>query len=480
MGGALLLNDPASRPREPTLPAALSGLARNPAVVAFVLAFMAAVAVGSIAGEQPFHYDSGAYWALPETFTKDGHFSLFNFSDWTRGYPLPLIYLLLQTVGHTLTDADWILVVVFNAALFALIGAVLAPRLALLAWPRTAWSVPRRLALFGLILVFWRGYLSYPLSDFPALAAALVAIVAVSSSESLRWMPLAGATAALAFEIRPAYLLLFPILILLVGWSWREEEGGRGWRRRLLCATLFIGAAALVAVPQSLIHHRHGGSYTPIPGGKGLASLQYTEGLKLQRYETFVGGTPSQAPMRYGDPHTEGIVEGLDGGVVEGTGQYAEVVVQHPLTMLGVFLRHVVNGLDQRYQTPYVDRLATADARIWRFTGFLIVFLALLRVLWTRARRALEPAQWRYPAALLLACATSIASAVETRFLLPLFVLCATTVLMPGWVSPIDEGTGMRRYRSLALIAVAAAAFFAVAISIVGGATDNLRLGDGG
>jgi hypothetical protein len=453
-------------------------IVRHSVVVAFVLAFVSAMAVGLLQGEKQFYYDYSAYWALSDVFTNHGGFSLLDFGDWTRGYPLPLIFLLLKTVGHTITDSDWLLVLVFNATLFALVGTVLLPRLASLAWPQDSWGVPRRLALFGLVLAFWHGYLSYPLSDFPALTAALIALVAVSSSESLRWMAVAGAAAALALEIRPAYLLLFPLLVLLVGWSWgaRKAEGGR--MRRPLCAILFMGAAALVAVPQSLIHHHLGGSYTPIPGGSGLANLQYTEGLRLQRYETFVGGTPDQAPMRYLDPHTNGIVEGLEGGSVAGTGQYAEIVVKHPLTMLGVFVRHIVNGLDQRYQTPYVERLETSGNRLWRLAGFLIVFLALLRVLWPRARQALEPAHWGYPAVLLLACATSIASAVETRFLLPVFVLCAMTVVAPGWVGPFDNGAGLRRYRSLALITLAAILFFALTFSIGRGATNNLHLGE--
>ncbi len=454
-------------------------LAEHPAAVAFAIAFVAALAVGLAQGEKPFYYDSGGYWGLGDTFTRNGHFSLLNYEDGVRGYSLPLIFLILRDVGGLVTDTAWLLVVLLNSALFALIGGVLAPRLGAIAWPQLRWSVPRRLVLAGLILAFWHGYLSYPLSDFPAFAAALLAIVAVSSPDSARWMPIAGASAALAFEIRPAYVLLMPILILLVLWSWREG-GDADWRRRILCLGLFAAAAALIAVPQSLVEHHRGSGYSPIPGGSELAGLQYTEGLQLQRYDTYVGGEPSQARMLYVDPHTAGIVAGLDGKPVKSTGQYAEIVVQHPVTMFGVFLRHVVNGLDQRYPTPYIERLQTSSSRIWRFAGFLIVFLALLRVLWPAARRALGPARWRYPTALLLASATTIASAVEARFLLPVFVLCATISLAPNWVNPICAGAGLPRYRGLAIIAVAGAVFFVIVLSIVSGATDNLHLGAAG
>ncbi len=458
--------------------------ATSPATVAFAIAIATFVVVALIQGQKPFYYDSETYWSLSETFTKDGHFSLLNFENGLRGYTLPLIYLVLRTVGGVITNNASLMVMALNAALFALIGAVLAPRLARIAWPDLQWSVPRRLVLCGLILILWRGYLAFPLSDFPALAAALLALVAISSFDSPGWMLVAGGSAGLALNIRPAYVLLVPILLLLAIWGWLERRDGTGGDRRgrlALCLTLFLGALALVSLPQSLSEHDRVGSFNPIPGGSELVGLQYTEGLRLQRYDTFVGGTPEQARMAYLDPHTDDIVAGLDGGSVKDTFQYAEIVIEHPLTMAGVFLRHIVNGLDQRYTTPYVEHLQTRWNRVWRFAGFLVVFLALVRVIWPTARRNLEPARWRYPMALLLSSATSIASAVETRFMLPVFLLCATVVVAPGWTSPIGPAdAGLRRYRTLAILTAAGVLFFAVVWTIVSGATDNLRLGAAG
>ena len=184
--------------------------------------------------------------------------------------------------------------------------------------------------------------------------------------------------------------------------------------------------------------------------------------------------------MPYGDPHTAGILNELGDEGVQSTKEYIEIIARHPLTMAGVFLRHAVNGLDERYSTPYIEHLQSGVNRIWRFIGFLIVFLALLRVIWPAGRRAMGPAHWRYPATLLLASATSIASAVEARFLLPVFVLCLMIVLTPRWMNPLSEGSGIRRYRSLAVMAVAAVVFFAIVLSIVSAATHNLYLNNPG
>src|SRR5205823_4473777 len=79
----------------------------------------------------------------------------------------------------------------FNALMFALIGAVLAPRLAEITWPRFQWGIGRRLSLTALLLLFWNGYLDFPLSDFPALAMALLALIAVDRSSTYLAPPVA-------------------------------------------------------------------------------------------------------------------------------------------------------------------------------------------------------------------------------------------------------------------------------------------------
>jgi hypothetical protein len=458
---------------------------REPATVAFAIAFVAFLAVALAQGEKPFYYDSGTYWSLSQSFVRDGHFSLLNFeNNGLRGYALPLAYYLLQKVSRVFTDNDAQMVMTFNAAVFGLIGAALAPGLARISWPESEWGVGRRLLLSAILALFWRGFLSYPLSDFPALAAALLALVAVASVDSPGWILTAGVSTGLALNFRPAYALLVPVLAALIGWGWLERQRSgkpRSKRRVSLCLALFAAPLVLVSLPQSISNHEHLGSYTPLPGGSGLVDLQYTEGLRLQRYDTYVGGTIVNARMAYVDPSTEGILGELEDGAVHGSWDYAKLVLEHPLTMAGVFLRHVVNGLDQRYPTVYVEHLQDATNRIPRFLGFLLVFLALVRVAWPAARRRLGPARWRYPAALLLASSTTVASAVETRFLLPVFVLASVVLLAPGgWPNLLGApGGGLRRYRTAAVLAAAAIAYYAVVWTIVSGATDHLVLAPG-
>lgn len=456
-------------------------MAAEPAARAFSVAFAVLAAVAFLQGERQFCCDASQYWELSDSLTRQEGLFLLDIGDTgLRGYTLPLIYYLARGFAGIFTDGGLQVVMVFNAALFALIGAVLVPKLARVTWPDLHWGVGRRLAVCAPLLLLWRGYLSYPLSDFPALAAALLALIAASSPQRPVRMAIAGAMAGLAINMRPAYLLLVPALLLFVALDWREQTRGRNTRLKpAVCMTLFVIGLALVSLPQSLSQHRSSGSYSPVPGGGRLASIQYERGIELQRYETYVGGTPDQAMMLYIDSHTSEIIASRDTAEPMSTSEYLQIVADHPLTMAGVFLRHLVNGLDQRYTTPYVERIGGGLNGATRFAGFALAFLALVRVAWPRARRALGPARWRYPLALLALAAPALTTAVETRFMLPLFALCSVLVFAPGWVNPVqrEEKRWTRRYRASALLAGAAILFCTLVSVIVSGATDNLQLG---
>jgi hypothetical protein len=450
----------------------------GPATGAFALAFLVFLATALLQGQKPFYYDSGAYWALSESFVRAGHFSFLNFENTDlRGYGLPFVYFLIRNAGEAVGLKDAVTVMIFNSALVAAIATVLTPRLAEIAVPRFSWGVGRRLLLAAILLLFWRGFLNYPLSDFVALGLALLALCTVGSSVSTPAFVLAGGAAALALDVRPAYFLLVPIVFVLYLWRW-YASGERRDPRWLLRFAGLVAAVVLVSLPQSLSQHENFGSWTPLPGGSGLVGLQYSDGLQLQRYDTYVGGPESEAQMNYLDEDGRRVLEQVDGGQVKSTGQYARLVVENPVTMAGVFLRHLVNGLDQRYRTPYVEHLEGDSNKVYRLAGFLIVFLALVRLAWPRSRRRLAPVGWRYLVALLLCSASSVASAVETRFMLPVFLLATVLVILPGWTSPVDRTeSGARRYLALAAILGAAVVFFGVVAIIVSATSNSLVLG---
>jgi hypothetical protein len=450
---------------------------QTPATAGFGLAFLGTLAVALIQGPKEFFYDSHGYWTLGKTFIENGHFSLSNFNSITRGYVLPLIYRELQAIANHFGWTSSSMVKLFNALLFALIGSVLAPKLAEMAWPERRWGIGRRLALTGLLVAFWSGYMNFPLSDVPALAATLAAIVAAGSPESPGWMFGAGVACALAINIRPGYAPLAPVVVALVAAGWFDRRGRlrASTARRALCAGMLALGFVAISLPQSLSSYRHYHTASPLPGtAAGMFKEQVWEGLIYQRFESYVGANP-HVGIYYDDPVGVALLAKLKNHQIETWGQYLELVANHPATMGALLVRRFVNGMDARYTTPYVEHL-DHDGILWlRIVGFLLVLLALVRVLWPAARRRLGPARWRYPLALLLCNITSLASHAETRYMLTFYVLTYILVLAAGWPNPI-AGTvvGLRRFRTLAILLAGSVAFTALVWHITA-VTSSLR-----
>jgi hypothetical protein len=453
---------------------------RDPLIaLAIALAVTSTVAL-VLEPPEPFYYDSGGYWTLGNFFTVHGHFSLLNFDSPLRGYFMPLIYHGLDLVVNAFKWSASSVVKVFNALIFSLIGAVLGPKLAELTWPGQRWGVLRRLALVALLLLFWSGFLPFPLTDFPALAMSMLALICVSRSNSPAWMLVAGLSTAATINMRPSYVLILPIVVVLVFWAWfeRHRTGQVSIKRGGLCVGLLIVGFLAVSVPQSLSMHRHFGTWDFVPGAPAhLSTLQLTEGMKLQRYETYV--SPGHTPqIRYEDNAGTRLLLEQKNGVIGSTRQYLQLIVSHPLVMGNLFLHHVINGLDQRYATLYVKHLDKGSHRWFRAIGFLLIFLMLLRVLWPAARRRLGVALWRYPTGLALCCLTVVPSAVETRYMLPVYLLSYMLILEAGWPNPLGpKNVGLRRFRTPVAIVVSYATFMVIVVLVTSNASSNLHFG---
>jgi hypothetical protein len=451
--------------------------------LAFGVAFTGALAVAMLQGEKPFYNDSTTYWTAGSTFTVNGHFSLANFDNLTIGYALPLITQGLQVLDRELAWTASSTAKLCDALTVALIGTVLGPALIKTVWPQQpSWGLWRRLALTALLIVFWSGFLNFPLSDFPGLAMALLALIAVARTDSIGWMLLGGAALALAIDVRPAYVLLAPAVIVLVAWTWFDQRGAShaSGAHRALCASLLVIGFATVSLPQSLAADGHGGGWSFIPKSSILEpSVYFVGGMDVQATDTYVLEGQAVVAMNYEYPAGRRLAEEQKEGKVTSMSQYLGLFVSHPLVMGGLMIRHVVNGLDPLYSTPYVEHVHNAGRTLGRIAGFLLIFIALLRVLWPAARRMLGPGRLRYLVALALCCATALPTEMERRYLLPLYLLSYAVALTPRWPNPIGApGAGLRRLRTPAIIAVAFLVFASAVWYVTSDAISHLVLMD--
>lgn len=391
------------------------------------------------------YYDAEDYWQLGHRFVRNGRFELLGYDDAMRGYVFPLVNFLCLAVRKAL---DWPAVTVvklLNAALAGLLFGVVGPRLwqASTSAPQLP-SLSRQLAWAALSFVFWRDYFNFSLSDFPAVLALGAGLWLVQRPRFGAAL-FAGAALALAVNIRPIYLAsVLPALgLLLVG----VPRLRPAFSARLVGLAL---GAALVLAPQFLINRQHFNANTPLVLAQsktlGIHNLYLQKlkwGLMHEKYESSVGRELPTGQLLFLDAKGAAVLHAEGSTEIDSPGQYLGLLARHPLTLAGLYARHLFAGLDISHPTPYLKRWN--PSRLLQLLNYTLWFWAALVALRRRptARVALVLA------ALLLPCLAVVPMSMEVRFLLPLHLLLLALVAFGQWPAWAWQGR-----RKLALLLV--------------------------
>jgi hypothetical protein len=414
--------------------------------LALVLALYAAYL--PLSGYQPgdVRFDAAQYWELSLKFTQHGHFSLLAFDEPVRGYLGPLLLLPARLLCHF---TGWSMLAgaqVLGAGWAALLFGLAIPQLWAQATGR-ALSGGRWLVLVALGFVFWRDYFNFPLSDMPALTLLLLGLAALAQL-GWGWAALAGVMLGAAINIRPIYLASAP------GWLWllTTPDTRQSWLKQ---SVLLVAGLVLVLLPQLLINLRHFQQPTPLvlghlPGTTPLYLKQLGWGTAFQRYETsLIPEIPRS--LVYADSAGQRALAREPGRHFSSYGQYLGFALRQPLPVIGRYLKHVFNGLDIWFPTPYPTRLHPPGQVVLRLLNYALLglgFWLLAALAWSDKPFSENAAQYRSAGAtalaLMLPCLLVIPILVECRFLLPLHLLLLTTVA--GSWQPVAswQNMGMR------------------------------------
>lgn len=326
-------------------------------------------------------YDSYNYQVtLPERFYPNGSFDFFHFNDRLRGFSLTLISLILRKISTFLNIDNSVTTITFMAILFACITAILLPKLIKLIVPKSnEWLVSIALALF--MLVFWRGYLQYLLSDIPSLFCYLIAIYLLLKPIKPYSAVIIGLFGGLAVNMRMAYLVGFICIACIFLYKTYQNKKGVGSKKRVLFSTvllsLFMVGFLSISLPQLLINRNLLGSSSlfpvgisggdeyvtpdgPIPLATGkLQIFQLSVGLGLQKYETRYeeGYEPK---IFYMDKTGMDIVEKYL--PLKDETSYLKLWLKEPINMTKINSQHVLNGFDLRYSSAYISSILAANS----------------------------------------------------------------------------------------------------------------------
>jgi len=387
-------------------------------VIAFVLFAVALLIVNWAADVVQFPYDAGLYWDLSKPSL------LGAFPNTYRGYFWPYLLMPMRALDHwTTSDAHWAWRVISSLAYSAVFTGPVAEFFRRCFGGRL--SVARRIwpALFTLAI--FPGLFLYPLSDLPAVLFLICALrLLVDSRHGTRWMlacACSGGLVAAAYNTRTIYMLAFVLMLALVPLFFFR---GRPMRIRAFALLAFVVGAAIVSTPQAVINKRLHGVASPLVStgalGESLMTSQLYWGVVVQRYETSIRGDVPAASFYYSDP--VGIAfnaRNPDYLADQTILRYAQEVLSHPLFFLGVYGRHLVNGIDVRDGMVYTYGLSR-DKALWSLLCFTL-FAFCTFVLCTRESRDWK--EWGYLAPLLVVVAGILPGAIETRFFMPLYLI---------------------------------------------------------
>lgn len=341
------------------------------ALVAFMLGVIVLILFGFAFRPDRFVYDSAYYWELAHQFTDEqGHLTWMAYPESFRGYVFPGFLFLSRVMSHWMGWADEVGFVVWAALFISFVVTIVLPHL--LSWQESSrFDFLKRLAPLVLILIFWRGLVLYPLSDFYSLGFTLIACALFKWLYGQRrswWQGIPAAMAIgvflyAAYNTRTIYLFALVVFAILLAVRIVREGLPDLGKNALWLVCIAVGWF-LLAAPQMLINHHHLGIWsfgvdTSMVDSSGLFSAQLYAGLICDRYDTLIkpNDFENAAALRFEDLVGWQILNTTGGYRICSIAEYFGLVFSHPLEVAGIYFRHVANLLNPVYGEMYIKDL---------------------------------------------------------------------------------------------------------------------------
>jgi hypothetical protein len=307
--------------------------------------------------------------------------------DGLRGYATGLIFVpAVVLYRSTSLSIEWAVLVEMSAIIVTL-GWFVLPSLASAVLNRPARIADRVLLLALALFAFWK-------------------------SDRMVLLMLVGGLGGLAYNVRPAYILVTAGLVVLAVLGRSGATRLRLSRGALVLAGVLVGLA-----PQGIVNAMEGTSpIPPIPPQTGaLVTLQIEAGLGYQRYETSLDPTFPSPQLAACDPGGRLLLVRSGAPVPRTIIEYAALLATDPIEGAALITRRVENGVWLDERSPYVlSRASRTDA-----LGFVNVVLLGLFAAFTLLKGRAHPRVAMTAIMVLLACAPAISTVVEQRFFLP-------------------------------------------------------------
>lgn len=399
---------------------------------------------------ESFYFDSGTYWNLKEMFVINGIFKFENFNYPLRGYAFPFLLFIfsyiLKSIGVDQVYSFYLL----SSFLFAFLSVYIFPRIMLM-FNKSVSNT--HILFFSLtIFYFWRGMFRYPLSDFYAyciFTTGYILIMDFDKQNSKNYFSEYSDLIGYIFMffstlIRPQYIIGLLIFIIV-----KFLKSNQNYHSVIRIISKISIAFIICYSPQIIINHNNYNKISPfiqtqIAYGtqQGLMLSQLKWGIKYQKFEGNIGlGIPT---VFYLDKNNSFLAEKIDENYV--LLDYVLLVLRYPLNFFSMYLKHFFNAMNITWPTVYINDISSVSFLFsllnfcfwYRF--LIIIFesvkhrisLVFSKALFTKDGSFIETFFSKSSIFVLISLIVSLVGvigAVETRFILPLFILNYSSVI---------------------------------------------------
>lgn len=384
-----------------------------------------------------YPYDANFYWSLGGEMWMHGGWRLKSLTTGFRGVVLPIYFSICAGIGNFLgggqsTIGFWLI----SSLTYAFMFSFVQKKILHIVFGTVHQKWENLICIVNAILsfVFFRGLFLYPLSDIYAFLLSLCSVVVlykIKENQGIKqfaWAFLLGMVLYSEYNIRTIYL--FPALAVMVLALYFIFKGNI---RHLVWKTISVFAGivgmALAALPQIIVNQNLNRRFSLAVPTDNLMLDQLSWGMKWCRYDTYIGD-PSEyysPSMYYIDSIGSRILE-LEAGEkgFVSFGDYFFTLLKHPLDVIGIFFRHLINILYPIFPNQYVQRLDGEKAI------YLIIFYTILFIVCVNLLTGFKLSKDGMIAfgIVLVPCLFILPGAVEIRFFYPLYYLIFSLVLI--------------------------------------------------
>lgn len=367
-------------------------------------------------------YDSKHYMDLSSSFIKDNSFKLTNYNEPLRGYLFPLILYLINILGSLLKFQNIIFFYRINAIIiFTLFNYYILYEFISKIFQTNSEKKLERIIFILIINYSWIGLYMYSLSDFWSILFVVTGLYCLQKSYSKErssqlLVITSGIFIAGAYYIRPIYLISLVIIgiYLLI--------------KRDIKRLLMIGLGIfIIGFPQLWINIKNFDLYSffiptqIIYNGRSLYLQQLFWGVFVQRYETNINHLIfSNAQVIYEDLLGKEILKNTNLQEFKSYYEYITFLLKNITTIIFMYAKHFFNIFDHYFPTIYIENIFK-NRILFSSLNYTIWYLFFINI--KSKLLIIKKENYIYIISFLIPVFISIPTALEIRFVLPLYLI---------------------------------------------------------